>query len=282
MFKTRLLSGIVLVVIALVLMITGGSVLGVALGIISLIGMYELNRTVGAEKTPLALIGYVMAAIYYMLLLMDQTPGEDSLPIILFVAALTLIMVVYVFSFPKYHAEQVMTVFFGLIYVGVMMSYIYRIRQMDGGKLLVWLVFAASWGSDTLAYCAGMLFGKHKMSPKLSPKKTIEGGIGGVLGAGLIGVIFGLVFAKSIVGALPVPALDCAIICIVGALISMVGDLAASAIKRNREVKDYGKLIPGHGGILDRFDSVIFVAPAIYYTIILVTKGMSALTAFIR
>lgn len=282
MFKTRLLSGIVLVVIALVLMITGGSVLGVALGIISLIGMYELNRTVGAEKTPLALIGYVMAAIYYMLLLMDQTPGEDSLPIILFVAALTLIMVVYVFSFPKYHAEQVMTVFFGLIYVGVMMSYIYRIREMDGGKLLVWLVFAASWGSDTLAYCAGMLFGKHKMSPKLSPKKTIEGGIGGVLGAGLIGVIFGLVFAKSIVGALPVPALDCAIICIVGALISMVGDLAASAIKRNREVKDYGKLIPGHGGILDRFDSVIFVAPAIYYTIILVTKGMSALTAFIK
>ena len=104
------------------------------------------------------------------------------------------------------------------------------------------------------------------MAPKLSPKKSVEGGIGGVLGAALLGVLFALAvnqWAGAQAGVLEIA--EYALICAVGALISMVGDLAASAIKRNHEIKDYGKLIPGHGGILDRFDSVIFTAPIIYY-----------------
>ena len=108
-----------------------------------------------------------------------------------------------------------------------------------------------------------MLLGKHKMAPKLSPKKSVEGGIGGVLGAALLGVLFALA-VNQWAGA-QAGVLEYAIICGVGGMISQVGDLAASAIKRNHEIKDYGKLIPGHGGILDRFDSVIFTAPIINY-----------------
>ena len=102
------------------------------------------------------------------------------------------------------------------------------------------------------------------MAPKLSPKKSIEGGIGGILGAALLGAVYALAINQFTAGA-DANVLEYALICGVGGMISQVGDLAASAIKRNHDIKDYGKLIPGHGGILDRFDSVIFTAPIIYY-----------------
>ena len=173
------------------------------------------------------------------------------------ILSLILLMFVYVFLYPKYQADQIMAAFFGLVYVAVMLSFILLTRNLENGKILVWLIFFCSWGCDTCAYCVGMLIGKHKMAPVLSPKKSIEGAVGGVAGAAALGAIYA--------AATHAPALEYAVICGVGALISMVGDLAASAIKRNKGIKDYGKLIPGHGGILDRFDSVIFTAPVIYY-----------------
>ena len=144
-----------------------------------------------------------------------------------------------------------------MIYVAVMLSFIYLTRNLPDGHFAVWLIFICSWGCDTCAYCVGMLIGRHKMAPVLSPKKSVEGAVGGVAGAALLGAVFGALTAGKV--------WEYALICAAGALISMVGDLAASAIKRNRDIKDYGKLIPGHGGILDRFDSVIFTAPIIYY-----------------
>ena len=172
-------------------------------------------------------------------------------------ASLILLMSVYVFTYPRYHANQVMAAFFGIVYVAVMLSCVYLTRSLPGGIYHVWLIFLCSWGCDTCAYCVGVLIGKHKMAPVLSPKKSVEGAIGGVVGA----VLLGVAYAAATGGELAAYG----IICGVGALISMVGDLAASAIKRNQEIKDYGKLIPGHGGILDRFDSVIFTAPIIYF-----------------
>lgn len=177
---------------------------------------------------------------------------------------LIVLLAVYVFSYPKYHADQVMAAFFGVIYVSVLLSYIYLTRNLKGGAFLVWLIFLCSWGCDTCAYCVGILIGKHKMAPVLSPKKSIEGAVGGVAGAALLGLIYALAAGKFFPEFDHSPAVY-ALICAVGALISMVGDLAASGIKRNHNIKDYGKLIPGHGGILDRFDSVIFTAPVIYF-----------------
>lgn len=260
MFKTRLLSGIVLVALALILIITGGELLLVSAFVISCIGMYELYRVFAAEKSVLAAAGYLAAAVYYCNLEWNFIPDI----LMLFMAFIILLMFVYVFAYPKYHSRQVMAVFFGLFYVAVMLSYVYRIRELSRGLYLAFLVFLCSWGCDTCAYCVGMLIGKHKMSPKLSPKKSVEGAVGGVVGAALLTALYSFAFrAQMEIDAAEIGIL--AVIAAVAALISMVGDLTASAIKRNYDIKDYGHLIPGHGGILDRFDSVIITAPIIFY-----------------
>ena len=259
MFKTRLLSGIVLVAAALVLIITGGDVLLFSTLLISYIGMFELFRIFHVEKELPGIVGYLAATVFYCNLKWAFLP--DLMVVVL--GFLMALMFVYVFTYPKYKTEQMLAVFFGVFYVAVMLSYVYQTRMLTAGAYIVWLIFLCSWGCDTCAYCAGMLLGKHKMAPKLSPKKSVEGGIGGIVGAALLGAIFA-VAANKITGAGVNPA-QYAVICGVGGMISQIGDLAASAIKRNHDIKDYGKLIPGHGGILDRFDSVIFTAPIIYY-----------------
>ena len=278
MFVTRLISGIVLVAVALLTICSGGWILYGTLTIVSLIGMFELYRVMKLEKTPLAAVGYLAAVkvqkqgenllavvgylgviLHYILLSL----GYSEYTMMNLIIVLIAMMFVYVFSYPKYHAEQVMAAFFGVVYVGVMLSYIYQTRMIRDGAFLVWLIFLCSWGCDTCAYCVGMLIGKHKMSPVLSPKKSVEGAVGGVVGAALLGAIYAAVVGSHLEAENPV--ITYAIICAVGALISMVGDLAASAIKRNHNIKDYGTLIPGHGGIMDRFDSVIFTAPVIFY-----------------
>lgn len=186
---------------------------------------------------------------------------------LLFMAYLICQMGVLVFSYPKYNTQQIFAAFFGVFYVAVMLSYIYQTRLLEGGVFIVWLVFICAWGCDTCAYCVGMLIGKHKMAPVLSPKKSVEGGIGGIAGAALIGVLYAL--AINHWGSAGADLVQYAVIGAAGGAISQIGDLAASAIKRYHNIKDYGKLIPGHGGILDRFDSVIFTAPIIYYLAVL-------------
>ena len=236
MFKTRLISGIILVIIALATIISGSWILFFTLLAVSLIGMRELYKVMKVSDehvTVLELVGYLGAVLYYIAMKADFG-NYGTMAIII---SMILILFVYVFGYPKYHAEQVMAAFFGVVYVAVMLSFIYLTRSLPDGKFLVWLIFLCSWGCDTCAYCVGMLIGKHKMAPVLSPKKSIEGAVGGVAGAALLGVIY----AAATQGKMA----EYALICAVGALISMVGDLAASAIKRNQNIKDYGKLIPG-------------------------------------
>ena len=269
MFVTRLLSGILLMVIALVTLITGGNLLFFVLLLISLIGMTELYKVFGIEKKPPGIIGYIAAAAYYGLLYFEaQLPGDKlNWFMLLFMALLICEMASLVFAYPKYNTQQIFAAFFGVLYVAVMLSFIYRTRLLDGGVFTVWLVFVCSWGCDTCAYCVGKLIGKHKMAPVLSPKKSVEGGIGGILGAALIGALYAL--AINHWENAEADVLTYVIIGAAGGAISQIGDLAASAIKRYHNIKDYGKLIPGHGGILDRFDSVIFTAPIIYYLAVL-------------
>lgn len=263
MFTTRLISGIVLVILAVLVVGAGGSILFAVTGIISLIGLFELYRVLRIEKTPLGFIGYGATFIYYAQLWM----GWENYVTLMAIGVLMLLMAVYVFTFPKYKTEEITAAFFGVFYVVMMLSYLYQVRRMPDGRYLVWLIFLSSWGCDTCAYCVGMLLGKHRLAPVLSPKKSIEGAVGGVAGSAILGIIYAYVFGQHMteVGN---PMLACAAACAIAAVISQVGDLAASAIKRNHQVKDYGHLIPGHGGILDRFDSMIFTAPAIYFVII--------------
>lgn len=258
-FLERLLSGIALVIVALVTIILGNDVLLVTIGAVSLVGLWEMNRVFGIEKHITGILGYICTVIYYILLRTDNMEYTFAL-IVFFVMAL---MASYVFEFPKIKTESVMAAIFGVMYVVAMLSFVYIVRQGSNGLYNVWLIFLCSWGSDTCAYLAGVAFGKHKMAPVLSPKKSIEGAVGGVLGAALLGFIYASVFKDNISGALD-PRIAYPVVCGAGSLIAMTGDLAASAVKRNHDIKDYGKLIPGHGGIMDRFDSVIFVAPVIW------------------
>ena len=253
MFTTRLISGIILVLLSIVIVGQGGILLFAVTALISVIGLFELYRALGMQRRSLAVVGYVTACSYYGLLWFE---GQRYVTLMI-IACLMAMMALYVLTFPEYKTEEVTGAFFGVCYVPIMLSFLYQTREMNDGAYLVWLIFLSSWGCDTCAYCVGMLIGKHKMAPVLSPKKSIEGAVGGVAGAALLGVIY----AAATQGKMA----EYALICAVGALISMVGDLAASAIKRNQNIKDYGKLIPGHGGILDRFDSVIITAPVIYY-----------------
>lgn len=262
MFTTRLISGIILVALAVLVVGNGGNILFVTTGAISLIGLFELYRVMKIEKNPLGVVGYLTTISYYGLLWFE---GEQYVTLMA-IAALMLLMALYVFTFPKYKTEEITVAFFGIFYVAVMLSYIYQVREMSDGRYLVWLIFISSWGCDTCAYCVGMLFGKHKLAPILSPKKSIEGAVGGAVGAALIGYLYALLVGHNMI-AVGNPRVACAAACAIAAVISQVGDLAASAIKRNHDIKDYGHVIPGHGGILDRFDSMIFTAPAIFFAV---------------
>lgn len=262
MFTTRLISGIVLVILSLVIVGKGGLLLFAATALISLIGLLELYRAIGIQKKSLAAVGYITACSYYGILWFE---GQRYVTLMIIVS-LMVMMTLYVITFPEYKTEEVTGAFFGVCYVPVMLSFLYQTRMMHDGAYLVWLIYFSSWGCDTCAYCSGMLFGKHKLAPVLSPKKSIEGAIGGTLGAALLGFIYATVFGIYM-EELQNPPVVCAIACAIGAVISQIGDLAASAIKRNHGIKDYGKIIPGHGGILDRFDSMIFTAPAVYFAL---------------
>ncbi len=274
MFKTRLISGIVLVALAFLTLWIGGPVTGLVTMALSLVGVFELCRVYKIEQRSPAVLAYVWTVIYYAMLMFRDVEirgfqiGRLTLP--LMITYLLAILAAYVFRFPKYHDREIMAAFMSFFYVSVMLSYIYKIRVMENGGYFVVLIFLCSWGNDTLAYCTGMLFGKHKMSPKLSPKKSIEGLIGGIIGAGILGLLYGLFF-KSRFDSIDHVELVLFIICALGAVPAVIGDLAASAIKRNNDVKDYGRLIPGHGGVLDRFDSMIFTAPIIYYLVVFVS-----------
>ena len=270
MFGKRLMSSVVLVILALVLLLTGDGVLALGMLILSLIAFRELTKACGViaegqKNNALEAVGYAGIVLYYLVVYGSENP-------VYWVGMLALIflgmMCVYVFSFPRFRAEQVMTAFFCAFYAPVLFTFIFLTRNLPNGIYMVWMIFISSWICDTCAYLTGMAIGKHKLAPVLSPKKSIEGAVGGVVGSALVGAAFGY-FALERVFADQNVTWIAALICGVGAVISQVGDLAASGIKRNHDIKDYGKLIPGHGGIMDRFDSVLFTAPIIYYLAIL-------------
>lgn len=259
-FLTRLMSSVIIVVVALAVIIPGKDILFAAMMVISLIGLFELYKVIGIEKSVLGIVGYVADIAWFLLVRFSM----EDMGLMLLMASIMLVMAVYVFATPKYSDSQVAMAFFGIVYVGMMLSYIYQVRSLDDGLWLIWLIFVGSWGSDTCAYCTGILIGKHKLAPKVSPGKSIEGSVGGVIGAALLGVIYALIVRNKLTG-IDNPIIAFSVIGAASSVISQIGDLAASAIKRNHNIKDYGHLIPGHGGILDRFDSVIFTAPIVFF-----------------
>ncbi|MGN0164733.1 MAG: phosphatidate cytidylyltransferase [Lachnospiraceae bacterium] len=288
--KQRIISGIILVAILIPTLLIGGYFTGIILGIVSLMGIYELLKVFKLEKSVPAIITYVVDILYYAVLIclsetgnfpysslftgisdasaVNQNSVFASIFLFLLLLFFVTLMLAYVILFPKYKAMEIMSCLFIFIYAGVLLSCVYRIRSLDTGIYLVWIIFIASWICDTCAYFSGVFLGKHKAFPVLSPKKTWEGCIGGVIGSVLVAFLYAVILNDKIYDTFNFPYIALPIIAFVCSILSMFGDLAASAIKRDYKIKDYSSLIPGHGGIMDRFDSVIFVAPAVYYMIL--------------
>ncbi|MBQ7841067.1 MAG: phosphatidate cytidylyltransferase [Lachnospiraceae bacterium] len=268
----RVLSGAVLVVLALVFLLLGGFWLGGAVLALSLVAFRELMHACKVEKDNkgglLEYAGYAGIVLYEIVLF---TTKDFSLGLGCLVLLFLMEMFIYVFTFPRYHALQVMPAFFCAFYACVPLSFVWMTRDLTFGVYLVWMIFISSWVCDTCAYFSGMALGKHKLAPILSPKKSVEGAIGGVIGSALVGGLFAWIFLYP-ESQNPNAIWLVALIGGAGAIISQVGDLSASAIKRNHEIKDYGKLIPGHGGVMDRFDSVLFTAPVIYFLSVLLLQ----------
>ena len=269
--KTRVLFGVVgFAFVLLALYVFPAIVLELAVAALCVLATYEV---LGATR----LVTNRLELLLCMLVSLGLAIGHFTvLPVSLSAVVQGLIFVLLVGSFAielKFHdsmrAAQVTWGFFGALVVPYLMLSLVRIFQMDFqpvgetnfhvGQFIVLLPLLAAWGADTCALFAGMLFGKHKLAPVVSPKKTVEGAVGGVVGGAVLVLIAALIM-NALMG-LEMPVWAALVLGAAGAVLGEVGDLSFSVIKRQTGIKDYGHIFPGHGGVLDRFDSVLFVAP---------------------
>lgn len=233
-------------------------------------GMFSLPAAPalpGLLLTPVLYAGMMYIEWRYGVINYPQmAAAADRWTLFLLALDFLLTMGIYVFTFPKGGSLRALGAFASFLYAPVLMSFACRTRTLPLGIYLYLLTFVCSSVSDVCALFAGMTFGRHgrhKLAPVLSPKKTIEGAVGGVLGSTAVSCLVAFVLRSLEPGKDYL--LPFALIGAFGSVIAQIGDLSASAIKRDTGIKDYGDLIPGHGGIMDRFDSILFISPAIYY-----------------
>lgn len=274
--RTRIISGVSLAIFGIVVLLIGGYVAGITMMLIALGAYYELSKACevldkGKPVNVATVIGYLAIIAFYVNLMWGPKQYASTVNAILLLVVVLFQLAVYVFTYPRFKTGQIMAGVFNLMYAPFMLSYLYPIMtEFKQGKFLVILVFVASSISDACAYFVGVSCGKHKLAPIVSPKKSIEGSIGGIAGAAIIGCIYGLVLYKLGIFEQSQVVWGFALIGGFGSVISQIGDLAASAIKRDHDIKDYSKLIPGHGGIMDRMDSICVTTPIIYYLALLI------------
>lgn len=258
--KTRVISALIMAPLLAVVFL-GGYPLMAAVFFVAAVGLKEFYHGFEAMGIKASLpIGIGSVAALYLVNLLTGCEGISPNSFqwhILWMFGVVLASLLFLFQIEKRRLEDGMATLTGIFYV-VFFSYHVVLIDQSPCPLMVWLVLISAFATDIMAYFSGYFFGKHKLCPSISPKKTVEGSIGGILGSvsgcGLFGYF-----------VLPQLFLHCLFIGALGGVISQLGDLTASIFKRKMGIKDYGHLIPGHGGILDRFDSVLFTAPLVYY-----------------
>ncbi|MDO5414312.1 MAG: phosphatidate cytidylyltransferase [Bacillota bacterium] len=256
--KTRVLSGLIMAPL-LAILYFGGYILFAACFLIGIMAVREFyNGFHAMDIKPNYGIAVIAAIALYVIDLFTDDPQWYML----WFFGVVLVSLLYLFNIENRKLEDAMATITGIVYVVFFSFHVTLVEQTEYG-ILIWLVVLTAFGTDIMAYFSGFLFGKHKLCPKISPKKTIEGSIGGTLGSIILSGLFGYFFAPEVL-------IHCLIIGLLGGIVSQFGDLTASIFKRKMGIKDYGNLIPGHGGILDRFDSVLFTGPMVYYYIVLV------------
>ena len=277
----RIASGVVAAVILVIILILPSYFLGITVLAAAWIGLYEYARAMRMKSINVDLgVSFIAAFVLIANAFVTTLPVKEGSPLTDFIeslftnvtiGAVVFLIVIFLFSRilfenGKYKMDDVAYTLFGIVYIPYLLSFAAMVRNMDRGFEYIWLIIIGASVTDIFAYFFGVLFGRNKIIPSISPKKTVEGSIGGAIGCMLVMLAYGGVFINRS-GMPQVPIYHIIIIGLICGIISQIGDWAASAIKRSTGVKDFGNLIPGHGGIMDRCDSILFVAPAVYFYI---------------
>jgi len=263
--KTRIISAVVLVALLLIVTFAPVGVFTFVLCAASFIVLHELMVTFKQEtKRSVVIVDYIFAFLYMLSAFIGKETGSTLMYMItiLFVMAL---LTLCVLNHDVINFSDACSSLFLVIYSVFFLMHLSFIRNMENGLAYVFLTFIGAWLTDTMAYFSGNLFGKHKLIEKVSPNKTIEGAVGGIIGAVVFFVLYGIVLSCT---GYNVSFLRLIILSILCGIFAQLGDLSASVMKRAYKAKDFGNLIPGHGGLLDRIDSFIFVIPVVYYYVI--------------
>ena len=253
-------------IVALVLILGNKYVIDVTFAIVAAISLYEYNNALKLKTKPIVWLGYLACVLIALIhvLPIDYliTIIGISLPVSILVLFLNTII-----SNNKINIVDISLTLFGICYIVVFLLFLPILLTGENGKLLIWYVIFAAWGTDTFAYIVGSKIGKHKFT-EISPKKSIEGCIAGTIGAVIINILYTVYL--NVGRGMDINYFAIAGIAFALSIIGQIGDLSASAIKRHVGVKDFGNIFPGHGGMLDRIDSVIFIAPFAYFLLLLI------------
>lgn len=257
--KTRILVAVVgIPVLAYVVLWAPPAVMLVALMLLAGIGGAELQRCVsGVKNGSMVVLSALLPLLAVLYLGVVPTAGMGAL-----LCALVVVLFGYaIFKGGQVKFNQLMATLFASLFIAYSFSAFLRIEAIGVHRAYLLLPFILSFACDTFAYFAGRAFGKHKLAPKVSPNKTVEGSVGGILGNIVCGLLFAFVMDQWFGGSIGYGAM--ALLALLCSIVAQIGDLSFSLIKREFGIKDYGHLFLEHGGVLDRFDSVLFVTPVV-------------------
>lgn len=268
----RILTVLVgLPIVILVLIFGNCYVVDIAMAVVSAFAIYEFSKCVSKEVKNITWLGYVCC---FLIAFIHVLPTEAFISAIL-IGLPTIMLILFlhiIVSNMKINFKDISISFMGICYIicfTVFIPVLYGNKgnsDLTNGKYLIWYLLLSSWGTDILAYIIGKNFGKHKFS-KVSPNKTIEGCLAGTIGA-IIACLLYTVFLNKVLNVVTYSYLIVAGVAFVLSIIGQIGDFAASTIKRNFDVKDFSELFPGHGGMIDRIDSLMFAAPYAYFILV--------------
>ena len=261
--KQRVISAFFGIILLVLVLLGNQCVFDIVVTLISAMAVFEVLNAIGLSKNKrMTLIAVLLPVALMAASYISKENSTEYFSSVIFLFA-AIFMIMMLFSKGRYNFTDTalyiaVSTVFALSFLHVSM-----VRRLGNGNLDVLVILIGSWITDTCAYFSGYFFGKHKLAPEISPKKTIEGSIGGIIGVMIIIVAYAII-AGNIMN-MSVNIYSAVVVGIVAGIVSQFGDLCASIIKREHSVKDFGNIMPGHGGVMDRFDSLLFVAPAVYY-----------------
>ena len=246
--------------VIIVLLLENKYVIDVALAIVAVIALHEYFNAFSKYK-PIKWIGYLSAISISLIHIIPEDMLLKTIALVIPVIVIVLFMQLVIKNM-KISIIDIAITLFGICYIVLFILFIPLMAGEENGKIYIWYIFIISWGTDIFAYLVGKRFGKHKFS-KISPNKSIEGCVAGIVGAVVLALIYTF-FVNKFASVHVISYVAITIVAIILSIVGQFGDFSASSIKRFVGIKDFSNLIPGHGGILDRIDSLIFIAPFAY------------------